>query len=150
MKQIPNDLFFAWVESEIAEGRSVKFRLKGNSMFPLLRNGKDEVILEKCFPENLKPMDVILFRYRGAHVLHRIIKRKGNDLLIQGDGSIVAMEHCTINDVVGKVTSICRSSGKTILIDSWKWKLYSHLWRRMGCSRKWILKVAYKLFLKQE
>lgn len=150
MKQIPNDLFFAWVESEIAEGRSVKFRLKGNSMFPLLRNGKDEVILEKCFPENLKPMDVILFRYRGAHVLHRIIKRKGNDLLIQGDGSIVAMEHCTVNDVVGKVTSICRSSGKTILIDSWKWKLYSHLWRRMGCSRKWILKVAYKLFLKQE
>ena len=150
MKQIPNDLFFAWIESEIAEGRSVKFRLKGNSMFPLLRNGKDEVILEKCFPENLKPMDVILFRYRGAHVLHRIIKRKGNDLLIQGDGSIVAMEHCTINDVVGKVTSICRSSGKTILIDSWKWKLYSHLWRRMGCSRKWILKVAYKLFLKQE
>ena len=150
MKQIPNDLFFAWVESEIAEGRSVKFRLKGNSMFPLLRNGKDEVILEKCFPENLKPMDVILFRYRGAHVLHRIIKRKGNDLLIQGDGSIVAMEHCTVNDVVGKVTSICRSSGKTILIESWKWKLYSHLWRRMGCSRKWILKVAYKLFLKQE
>ena len=150
MKQIPNDLFFAWVESEIAEGRSVKFRLKGNSMFPLLRNGKDEVILEKCFPENLKPMDVILFRYRGAHVLHRIIKRKGNDLLIQGDGSIVAMEHCTVNDVVGKVTSICRSSGKTIVIDSWKWKLYSHLWRRMGCSRKWILKVAYKLFLKQE
>ena len=150
MKQIPNDLFFAWVESKIAEGRSVKFRLKGNSMFPLLRNGKDEVILEKCFPENLKPMDVILFRYRGAHVLHRIIKRKGNDLLIQGDGSIVAMEHCTVNDVVGKVTSICRSSGKTILIDSWKWKLYSHLWRRMGCSRKWILKVAYKLFLKQE
>ena len=150
MKQIPNDLFFAWVESEIAEGRSVKFRLKGNSMFPLLRNGKDEVILEKCFPENLKPMDVILFRYRVAHVLHRIIKRKGNDLLIQGDGSIVAMEHCTVNDVVGKVTSICRSSGKTILIDSWKWKLYSHLWRRMGCSRKWILKVAYKLFLKQE
>ena len=150
MKQIPNDLFFAWVESEIAEGRSVKFRLKGNSMFPLLRNGKDEVILEKCFPENLKPMDVILFRYRGAHVLHRIIKRKGNDLLIQGDGSIVAMEHCTVNDVVGKVTSICRSSGETILIDSWKWKLYSHLWRRMGCSRKWILKVAYKLFLKQE
>ena len=150
MKQIPNDLFFAWIESEIAEGRSVKFRLKGNSMFPLLRNGKDEVILEKCFPENLKPMDVILFRYRGAHVLHRIIKRKGNDLLIQGDGSIVAMEHCTINDVVGKVTSICRSSGKTILIESWKWKLYSHLWRRMGCSRKWILKVAYKLFLKQE
>ena len=38
MKCIPNDVFFAWVESEIAEGRTVRFRLKGNSMFPLLWN----------------------------------------------------------------------------------------------------------------
>ena len=150
MKKVANNVFFSWLEEEIAQGKPVRFRLKGHSMFPLLWNGKDVVVLEKCPAESLQPMDVVLFRYRGAHVLHRIIKRKGNDLLIQGDGSIVAMEHCTINDVVGKVTSICRSSGKTILIESWKWKLYSHLWRRMGCSRKWILKVAYKLFLKQE
>ena len=33
MKCIPNDVFFAWVESEIAEGHSVRFRLKGQSMF---------------------------------------------------------------------------------------------------------------------
>ena len=41
MKCIPNDVFFAWVESEIAEGHSVRFRLKGQSMFPLLRNERD-------------------------------------------------------------------------------------------------------------
>ena len=59
MKQIPNELFFAWVESEIADGRSVRFRLKGNSMFPLLRNGKDDVILYSCQIDELKPMDVV-------------------------------------------------------------------------------------------
>ena len=34
MKTIPNDTFFACVEAELAEGRPVRFRLKGNSMFP--------------------------------------------------------------------------------------------------------------------
>lgn len=92
MKIVANDAFFAWVDAEIAAGKPVRFRLKGNSMFPLLRNGKDVVILEKCPTESLKPMDVVLFRYRGKHVLHRIIRREGERLLIQGDGSMVAEE----------------------------------------------------------
>lgn len=57
MKKVANDIFFAWVEEGIAQGKTVRFRLKGNSMFPLLRNGKDEVTLEKCPNESLKPMD---------------------------------------------------------------------------------------------
>ena len=118
MKTVANDVFFAWVEAELAEGRPVRFRLKGNSMFPLLRNGKDEITLEKCPNESLKPMDVVLFRYRGKHVLHRIIRREGERLLIQGDGSIVAKEECTVDDVVGKVVQICRPSGKEIPVGS--------------------------------
>ena len=148
MKKVSNDVLFAWVEEEIAQGKPVRFRLKGNSMFPLLRNMKDSVILEKCSMHDLKPMDVVLFRYRGTHVLHRIIQRTGDDLLIQGDGSIVAMEQCTVNDVVGKVTGICRPSGKIVSVENWKWKLSSRLWRTSNSMRKFLLRVAYKLFLK--
>lgn len=148
MKKVSNDVFFAWVEEEIAQGKPVRFRLKGNSMFPLLRNMKDSVILEKCSMHDLKPMDVVLFRYRGTHVLHRIIQRTGDDLLIQGDGSIVAMEQCTVNDVVGKVTGICRPSGKIVSVENWKWKFSSRLWRTSNSMRKFLLRVAYKLFLK--
>ena len=148
MKKVSNDVFFAWVEEEIAQGKPVRFRLKGNSMFPLLRNMKDSVILEKCSMHDLKPMDVVLFRYRGTYVLHRIIQRTGDDLLIQGDGSIVAMEQCTVNDVVGKVTGICRPSGKIASVENWKWKLSSRLWRTSNSMRKFLLRVAYKLFLK--
>ena len=97
---------------------------------------------------DLEPMDVVLFRYRGTHVLHRIIQRTGDDLLIQGDGSIVAMEQCTVNDVVGKVTGICRPSGKIVSVENWKWKLSSRLWRTSNSMRKFLLRVAYKLFLK--
>ena len=148
MMKVSNDIFFAWVEEEIAQGKPVRFRLKGNSMFPLLKNEKDSVILEKCPTDELKPMDVVLFRYRGSHVLHRIIQRNGDDLLIQGDGSIVAIEQCMVNDVVGKVTSICRSSGKILSVNDWKWTFPSHLWRCSNFMRKFLLRVSYRLFLR--
>ena len=148
MKRVPNNTFFALVEEEIAQGKPVRFRLKGNSMFPLLRNIKDSVILEKCSTDNLKPMDVVLFRYQGTYVLHRIIQRRGDDLLIQGDGSIVATEQCTIDDVVGKVTHVCRSSGKVVSVENWKWRLPSRLWRCSNFLRRFLLRVAYKLVLK--
>ena len=147
MKTVDNHAFFAWVEAELAEGKAVRFRLKGNSMFPLLRNGKDVVVLEKSSPEELKPMDVVLFRYRGGHVLHRIIRRDGERLLIQGDGSLVAVEHCTVDDVVGKVVEVCRPAGKVVGIDHWRWTLPSRLWRGCGPFRVLFLRLAYKLRL---
>lgn len=147
MKKVSNEVFFAWVEEEIAQGKPVCFRLKGNSMFPLLKNGKDSVILEKCSADELKPMDVVLFRYRGSHVLHRIIQRNGDDLLIQGDGSIVAMEQCTVKDVVGKVTAIYQPSEKVLSVDNWKWTLPSRLWRISNPLRVFMLKVAHKLII---
>ena len=96
MRKIPNELFFSRVEAEIAGGHPVKFRLKGWSMFPLLCDGRDEVVLYPCTEDELRPMDVVLFRYNGRHVLHRIIRREGARLYIRGDGSFVAREQCTV------------------------------------------------------
>lgn len=144
MKQIPNDFFFAWVEEEIAAGRSVRFRLKGNSMFPTLRNGRDEVVLYPCRPEELKPMDVVLFRYQGRHLLHRILQREKDRLLIQGDGSYVATETCTVSDVVGKVQEVIRPSGKVVSVTSWQWRWFGKLWRGLGRLRCLILRILWK------
>lgn len=134
----PNDQFFALVENQLGEGKTVKIRLKGNSMFPLLKSGRDSVILQKTPSNSLKPMDVVLFKYCGNYILHRIIKRDGVRLLIQGDGVISAIEQCTVDDVVGKVVKICRSSGKTIDVDNWRWIFASRLWR---CSK--IIRVVF-------
>ena len=137
----PNEQFFALVEKELEEGKTVKIRLKGNSMFPLLRSGRDSVILEKSPAHSLTPMDVVLFRYRGNYILHRIIKRDGARLLLQGDGVISAVEQCTVDDVIGKVVKVCRSSGKTISVDSKPWILLSRLWRCSKIIRVLLLKV---------
>ena len=145
MKPIPNEIFFAWVEEEMAAGRSVTFRLKGNSMYPLLRDGRDDVVLCPCAGEELRPMDVVLFRYKGKHLLHRIMRIDGDRLYIQGDGSVVAREECLYSDVVGKVQAVVRPSGRTIPTSSWKWRVPRCLWRKSGMLRIFLLKVSFKL-----
>lgn len=146
MKQIPNDLFFNWVEGEIAQGRSVQFLLKGVSMYPLIRGGKDKIVLSPCSPGELRPMDVVLFRYIGQHLLHRIIRRDGDLLTIKGDGSYVAMEICNVFNVIGRVQAVIRPSGREIPVVSWKWKLPSFIWNKMGILRNPILKILHHMF----
>ena len=141
MKQIANDMFFSWVESEIEAGREVRFRLKGHSMFPLLRNGKDDVVLQPCAYDALKVMDVVLFRYGGKHLLHRIIRIEGDTLYMQGDGVMVSEEKCTASDVVGKVCMVIRPSGVEIPTSKWRWRLPSILWRKTGVLRGFLLRV---------
>ena len=63
----------------------------GVSMMPLIREGKDVLIIEKCDTSALKKYDVVLFRRknikgRGEYVLHRIIKiLPDNKFWIVGD-----------------------------------------------------------------
>ena len=53
---------------------------------PLLRNGKDEVVVGPYDKEELKLFDVILFRQTDRYVLHRIIQKRDSRYLMQGDG----------------------------------------------------------------
>ena len=124
MKRIANECFFAWVESEIKSGRSVKFRVKGNSMMPLLRNGKDEVVVGPYDKEELKLFDVILFRQTDRYVLHRIIQKRGSRYLMQGDGVCRFYEECEDTDIIGVVRK-----GKLQAVPESKIETDSMCWR---------------------
>ena len=146
MKAIPNRLFFDYVAERLSDGDNVRLRLKGNSMFPLLRNNKDVVVLAPCTGEKLVPMDVVLFRYRGDYVLHRIVRREGDRLLMQGDGVYASYEQCMVGDVVGRVIAVCRPSGRVDSVDGWRWRITSRLWRVVEPLRRCVLKFLYYYF----
>ena len=146
MKAIPNRLFFDYVAERLSDGDNVRLRLKGNSMFPLLRNNKDVVVLAPCAGEKLVPMDVVLFRYRGDYVLHRIVRREGDRLLMQGDGVYASFEQCMVGDVVGRVIAVSRPSGRVDSVDGWRWRITSRLWRVVEPLRRCVLKFLYYYF----
>lgn len=142
MRNIPNDLFFAWVEDEIAQGHDVRIRVKGESMFPFLHNGVDDVIVAPCKTEELSLLDVVLFRYRGKHVMHRIVNISEDGYTMQGDGVWASQEHCRAEDIIGKAVAVCRPKREPFSVTSSSWIWFSRIWFRMRNIRRWLLRLC--------
>ncbi|MBR0072261.1 MAG: S26 family signal peptidase, partial [Bacteroidales bacterium] len=76
-KSLPNDIFFGLVTDQLEQGRTITIPLTGTSMSPTLQQGRDNLVLAPLSPNvPLRRYDVVLFRYRGAYILHRIMKIK--------------------------------------------------------------------------
>ena len=144
--QIANHLFFAEIEQLLAEGSEAEFRLNGNSMRPLLRNGRDVVVIAPVATDTVAVGDVVLFRYHGKHILHRIIKRSGEKLLLAGDGNYCRFETATTHEVIGRLVRVRRPSGKVIDCTSRAWQRRSNLWLALPpMVRRIILGIARRL-----
>ena len=114
----------------------------GTSMMPLLREGRDVMIIER--PKGrLKKYDVPLYiRPDGMYVLHRILRVRKNDYVICGDHCTRREYGITDDDIIGVLTGVIRD-GKTISMDSLRYKLYYHLWCDFFYVRVLLLKIKY-------
>lgn len=143
---IANALFFAQVEELIASGREVELRVKGYSMRPLLRNEREKVVLRAHDGAELQPGAIVLFRYRGRHVLHRIVRREGDRLTLAGDGNYRVEEHCSVGDVVAIARAVIRPDGRTVACDSPEWRRRSRRWLALPpLVRRYVLAVLFRL-----
>lgn len=73
------------ISEQLERGLAVRLPIKGTSMLPLLREGRDTVILES---PRVDPVggDVVLYRRdNGSYVLHRIVALSGDRYTMCGD-----------------------------------------------------------------
>lgn len=131
----------------LAEGKSVKLRIHGNSMFPLLRSEKDEVVLCRVdvAEEKLHNNQIVLYkRENGQYVLHRIVKVHGSYIDLRGDAQKVIERNVPVEAVLGKVTQIVRSQ-KIFSVDSIRQKIYFFFWSLLlpirGRLVRWTSKI---------
>ena len=126
IKTIPNDEFFAFVLSRLGEGQTVEIPLTGISMKPLLQEGRDNLRLAPLAPDApLHRYDVVLFRYNGTFLLHRIRKINGETLVTRGD-ALISVETPRRSDVVAILVAVRNTqTGELMQCDSLKWKLLS-------------------------
>lgn len=62
------------IREQLAAGQNVRFKPRGISMLPMLRQGVDSVVLSPL-PDKLRKYDIPLYqRDDGNFVLHRIVK----------------------------------------------------------------------------
>jgi len=145
MRIIPNNIFFENVEQLLSEGKSVELRCFGGSMQPYMRGDGNEIIIASPFsPDELIPGVIVLFRYQGKHLCHRIIRRIEDHLLIQGDGSVDKQEHVLITDVIGIIRTIIRRNKKPYSTQSKAAQRYWRYWVRLSILRKYLLFI-YRL-----
>ena len=85
---LPNENVLPLIEEQIAAGKSVKLRVRGNSMFPILMDGRDMVALHHVDPLQIKVGDVIFFRWSKGFLMHRVIEIVQENLVGETGSSV--------------------------------------------------------------
>jgi len=86
------------------------YRVKGNSMYPFLRDDDFVVVSELPF-ESLRKGNLIVFEgEEGRHIIHRLVKKIGDNFVcLRGDGYNLKTELVKMDSVEGKATGIIRN-----------------------------------------
>ena len=119
------------------------FKVRGMSMFPLLRDRRDSVTLKKI-DEAPKNRDIILYkRDSGQFVLHRIVKVENGLYTLVGDNQSQLEYPIRLDQILGVVVAINRKGKEIDLSKSKFYKVYSYLWCFNIFIRRVILKIIH-------
>lgn len=136
--RIDNELFFAEVAAQLAAGKRVRMRARGNSMLPMIRHEKDSVMLQAVSEDSFTVGSLLLVRMpQGHYLLHRLVRIEGDKLLLRGDGNLDLTEQCSRSDVMAEAVEVMRGK-RTIRKGDARWWGYWRLWpgqpllRRVG------------------
>lgn len=143
IKEKPDEVLIKEIKRQLSEGRQVVMCVKGRSMLPFIRGGKDSVVLESA--GFVKVGDVLLCEVgAGNYVLHRLIKKEKWVLVLMGDGNIRGVEYCEEKNVIACVSRIIRN-GRSYACDGMLFRGFSALWRKALFMRRYLLYLFNKL-----
>jgi hypothetical protein len=149
---INNDLFFGEVVKDLEAGKTVVIPVKGYSMLPFIKGERDLVELEgvcSCTDDPLRKSvsagDIVLFRYLGRYILHRVVSVGETSVVTAGDGVIGKgnVERPGKDDVLGRVTAVLKGGKRRTDPYSFAGRLEARVWRFLWPVRRWLL-AAWK------
>lgn len=116
------------IEQLLADGKTIKIKPQGYSMYPLFVPGRDEACIECTHFSSLKRGDVILYRRdNGVLVLHRIWKITENSFYMVGDNQTDIEGPLRADQFRGKLVGIVRNQ-EFIDVKNSLYRLLSSLW----------------------
>lgn len=127
------------IQEVLAAGEGIWIKPGGVSMLPMLRPGRDAVLLSPL-PERLKKFDLPLYRRpNGAFVIHRIIKAEETYTCI-GDNQFLKEPGVRQEQMIALVTSFVRN-GREHSVREPGYRLYCRFWHYTRLIRR-----AYHFF----
>ncbi len=121
-------------EDELAQNGRLVFATKGSSMQPMLRQGRDLVIirprpLDDCGqPVRCKKYDVALYKAGGRYILHRVVRVLPDCYTFCGDHNLRKEYGIQDAQILGVLTAFVRK-GVEIPVTNRAYRLYVRLWR---------------------
>ena len=118
---------------------------RGNSMNPFLVDRSDSIVLGPYTDNDLQLYTVVLARdTNGRIVFHRITRRNGKELTLQGDGNIRITEQTSVDDVMGIMIAAIRKE-KEYPCNGRIWQRYSFWWLKLTPVRRWLLAIFRRI-----
>ena len=127
-KEVALDEVMEIMREKLESGGTVTFTPNGTSMEPMLRDGKDVVVLKKP-GGRLHLFDVPLYRREnGQYVLHRVIDfcRDGSYVMC-GDNQFAKEKGIRDDQIIAVMTSFMRK-GKPYTMTSLRYRAYVNFW----------------------
>ncbi|MBQ6825467.1 MAG: hypothetical protein IJP34_02255 [Clostridia bacterium] len=113
------------IKSNIQKDGLVYSLIKGVSMRPMLKQGRDIVVIEAVSLDDIKINDCLLYKRENYDFLplHRVLKIKGETLIIRGDNTY-KLEYVPKDYVVGRLKAFYRKGKYYDCEKSLKYKIY--------------------------
>lgn len=132
------------MKERLAAGQSVEFSPHGVSMLPMLREGRDSVILSRK-EGRLKKYDIPLCRRAdGSYVLHRVVAVGEEDYTLLGDNQFIPEKGVRDEEVIAVLTAYRRGK-RLISADSLGYRLYCRLRHATRPLRYFFFRVKRKI-----
>lgn len=98
----------------------------GMSMYPMLRNRRDTIVI-RPYEGRLRKYDVPLYKRNDTYILHRILKVLPDSYVICGDNCERKEYDITDANILGVLTEFYRG-GKHVDMQGLGYKLYARIW----------------------
>ena len=138
--------FLAEVARVLSEGCSVKVRIDGESMYPFIRGGNDEVELQPYAASRpLQRWECTLFKWKGRYMVHRCIEIQNGMYRMMGDGNLAQIEEVPEEAIVGILSTIYHPDGTTQDCRDTQWLVRGRRWYRWRALRRFLIPILRHL-----
>ena len=125
-RELPLDMMMPLIREQLSRNCSVRLSPRGTSMLPMLRQGRDSVLLSPL-PERLKRYDLPLYqREDGSYILHRIVKVQDAYTCL-GDNQFDEEYPVTHEQMIAVVSAFYRGK-RMIRCNALGYQLYCRVW----------------------
>ena len=141
---VSND-FFAGVAEALKQGQTLTLLIDGQSMYPFIRGGVDQVeVVPYPSEDELPAWCCPFYQWEGRYMIHRYIGREKDEYLMLGDGNVFRIERVKREDIIGILRTIYRPDGTVQDCRDTRWLKKAEWWYRLRFLRRWLL-PAFKM-----